>query len=83
MRFVVHTGPGQVELNYLWLPTWIGMNKLIKEEMEAALAEKVEGRPLTEETLDEVHAEVVDWLSKRFGSMPGLFDYLDAIKHVR
>ncbi len=83
MRFVVHTGPGQVELNYLWLPTWIGMNKQIKEEMEAALAEKVEGRPLTEDTLDEVHTEVVDWLSKRFTSLPGLFDYLDAVKHVR
>jgi hypothetical protein len=59
------------------------MNKQLKEEMEAALASTIEGRPLTEEVLDQVHDEVIDWISKKFVTLPGLFEYLDAIKHVR
>ena len=83
MRTVVVTGPGVVELAYTWLPTWIGINASLKKEIEAALAEGIVGRALTEEVLDQIHEEVVDFLAKRFPYIEGLRDYLDSLKFVQ
>jgi len=82
MRLVVSPETGVVELNYTWLPTWIGINTPLKNELEKALADKLVGKPLTEEVLDEAHDLVVDFFAQRFPSMKGLRDYLDSLKFV-
>lgn len=81
MRAVVRTAPGVVELNWTWLPTWIGMNAQLKKELEERLAPKLEGRPL-EEALDDAHEMVIEFLVEKFPALKGMRDYLDALKYV-
>lgn len=82
MRLVVATGRGQVELSYMWLPTWIGLNGALKNELEGAVRHQIEGKPLDEETLDMAHEAVMSFLEAKF-PIEGLRDYLDALKFVR
>lgn len=82
MRFVSVPEPGVVELNYTWLPTWIGMNNTLKEQIEQRLGPDFVGRAMTEEVLDELHQRVVALLVEMHPGLPGLRDYLDAIKYV-
>lgn len=82
MRAVVAIGPGELELNYMMLPTFIGMNATLKKEIELALKPKIEGQPWTDGSLDQAHDLVVDFLVKRFAAIPGLRDYLEALKYV-
>ena len=82
MKLVVHTSPGKVELAYTWLPTWLGMNSAIHEEIGQALRKKLVGLPITEKTLDDAHDMVIDFLVERFPGIAGLRDCLDSIKYV-
>lgn len=83
MRLVHLTSPGRLELNFMWLPTWLGINKEAKESIEGALRSKVAGTPATEEHLDEINEEVLELLATRYSSIEGLRDYLDGLKFVR
>lgn len=82
MRVVVATGPGELELNYMMLPTFIGMNALLKKELEAKLRPQIEGQPWTESSLDQIHDLVIDFLVERFSALTGLRDYLEGIKYL-
>ncbi len=82
MRTVIRTAPGVVELNWMWLPTFIGMNAQLKTEIEERLKPKLEGQPLTGDTLDKAHTEVISFLLEKFPDIKGLNDYLDALKYV-
>lgn len=82
MRAVVHVGNGVVELNYMWLPTAIGMNSLLKQEIEKALADRLQGLPLDDHGLDQAHAVVVEFLEKKFPEIEGLPRFLDAMKYL-
>lgn len=82
MRTIVVTDPGVVELNFMWLPTFIGMNNRLKIEIEEKLKAKIVGKEITEESLDEINLEVMDFLIKKF-PISGLGDYLIALKSVR
>jgi len=82
MRFVERTAPGQLSLNYMWLPTWVGMNSALVAEIEAKISPAIVGRPIDEETLQLAHDAVLDALVERFPEQHGLFDYLDGIKYV-
>ena len=81
MRFI-HVVDRTVELNYMWLPTWLGQNMKFKREMEEALGSRIRGMELTEENLDKIQDMVLDYIVKKF-PIPGLFDYLDGLKFVR
>jgi len=83
MRTVVITSPGVLELNFMWLPTWIGSNGQLKKRLEEELKDKVVGRPLTENELDEINEEVIALLEKLNPSVEGLRDYLDGLKFVK
>lgn len=83
MRAVVHTEEGILELNWMWLPTWIGMNANLKASIEKELAEKVVGLSITEDNLDYIHGLVVDYLVKQNTFVEGLRDYLDSLKFVQ
>lgn len=82
MRLVDRTAPGQVGFNYMWAPTWIGMNSQLVREIDEHLATVLVGRELTEDTLDLGHQTVLAFLESKFGNINGLFDYLDGLKYV-
>lgn len=82
MRVVVATAPGELELNYMMLPTFIGMNALLKKDLETTLKSKIEGQPWTESALDHAHDLVIDFLVEKFASLKGLRDYLESIKYL-
>lgn len=83
MRTVVVTAPGVLELNFMWLPTWIGSNAMIKKRLEEMLSESVVGRELTEANLDEINELVIEALEELNPSVEGLRDYLDGLKFVK
>jgi hypothetical protein len=83
MRLIERSGHGQLDLQFLWLPTWIGINSALKEEIERHMNPLFVGKDLTEDTLNEAHDALVDFLQKKFPNLPGLSDYLDALKFVR
>lgn len=75
--------PGVVELNYMWLPTFLGMNSRLKQDIEKELGPKFQGRALDENFLNEADEIIVDFILKKFPNIVGLRDYLDAIKFVQ
>jgi hypothetical protein len=86
MRLVQATDEGVVELAFMWLPTFIGMNAKKLQEVEEKLKDKLEafkGKPFTEEVLDELHDLLLDFLEEEYRGIDGLRDYLDAIKYVQ
>lgn len=82
MRVVVPTATGVLELNWQWLPTWLGVNGVIRREMQDAIAKKVEGKPMTQEVLDEAQEEVIAFLEERFPAIEGMRQFLDALKYI-
>lgn len=82
MRAVVVISPGEVELNYMLLPTFIGINALLKKELEDTLKPLIEGQEWSERTLDLAHDLVLDFLVGKFPALHGLRDYLDGLKYV-
>ena len=82
MRFVDRTAPGKLELNFMWLPTWIGMNEALIRDLEKELSETIVGRDLTEELLDEAHQKILQLLVDKFPQVVGMFEYLEGIKFV-
>lgn len=82
MRAVVATDSGVLEINWMWLPTFVGLNAALKAELEKELAAKLEGAELTEASLDRAHMLVVQYLEKKFPALKGIENYLDALKYV-
>lgn len=81
MRVVTVNGR-VVELNYMWLPTWLGQNALFKQQLESDLREQIEGLELTERNLDKIHTMVLNYIVEKNQHVEGLFDYLDGLKFV-
>jgi len=82
MRLVDRTGPGTLGLNFMWLPTWVGMNTQLIKEIESAISVEIVGKPLDEGTLDAAHYAVLEFLGNKFPHIKGMFDYLDGVKFV-
>ena len=82
MRLVTVTG-NVVELNYMWLPTWIGQNAQLKRDLEKYMRPLVEGRELTDVTLQDVDELILGYLEEKYPYVEGLRDYLDGLKFVR
>lgn len=82
MRTVVAVEEGVVEVNWMWLPSFIGMNSAVKLELEKELASNIEGCPLTDLVLDRAHDLVVAFLQQKFSSLQGLDDFLNSLKYV-
>jgi hypothetical protein len=78
---LVHVVDKSVELNYMWLPTWLGQNTRFKQQLEKDLAPKIQGMELTEKNLDEISDMVLEYIVEKH-PISGLFDYLDGLKFV-
>lgn len=82
MRLIYISGPGEICLNYMWLPSWLGMSSQIKADIEKDLQQSLCGMPMDDAGLDKAHTLVLDYLEKKFPSIVGFRDYLDAVKFV-
>jgi hypothetical protein len=82
MRAVVAVERGVIELNYMWLPTCVGMNAVLKQEMERELNSALCGRVLDDAALDEAHDLVVAFIEKKFPVIRGVERYLDGMKFL-
>ncbi len=82
MRTVTVTEEGVVELAFMWLPVFFGINSALRQDMESSLKGKIEGRPLTEELLDEADNLVIEFIEAKFPHIKGIRDYLEALKYV-
>jgi hypothetical protein len=82
MRLVVQTEPKVLELNYSWLPTWLGINNQFKNEMEKRLKDQIVGLTLDEMGLEKAHRLVLDYICEKNPGIKGLYEYLDALKYV-
>lgn len=80
MLFVVPAQPGVLEISYMWLPTWIGMNTAVMKDIEEHVTRAFVGKEAKEE---EVHEEVLNYICTRFKELTGLREYLSAIKYVQ
>lgn len=81
MRLVAVNGR-VVELNYMWLPTWLGQNAQFKQQLEMDLRSKIEGLELTENNLDKISTMVLGYIVEKHPHVDGLWDYLDGLKFV-
>ncbi len=83
MRTVTSPEPGVIEVNWMWLPTFIGLNKTLLEQLEGEVGKHMIGKDLTEEALDEANELVVDFLVRMNPAIEGLREYLDGLKFVQ
>jgi hypothetical protein len=81
MRLVNLAKDGAVELNWMWLPTFIGQNYLVLKELEKIWRQNFNKAPRTNETLDAISDFTVRWLCDKF-KIPGLDKYLEGLKYV-
>ncbi len=83
MLFVIRTSPGVVELNFMWLPTFLGMDPILRRDIEKELAPMLEKKEMTDEVLQAASDRAIEFICDRYHALPGLRDYLDALKFVQ
>lgn len=83
MRAVTSPEPGVVEINWQWLPTFLGMNRELIQQIEQGVKDSIQGQDLTEENLDRFHDMIIDAIVALFPRIEGLRDFLDGLKYVR
>lgn len=83
MFAIIRTAPGVVELNFMWLPAFIAYDNILKKRIEETLAPQLVGKDLNDDTLQWAHDEALDIICKAHHAIPGLRDYLDAMKFVQ
>lgn len=73
---------GVLELNWMWLPTFIGQNYLIMKELQEEWKKTFGGGILsTPMVLDQIHRWTLNWICEKF-PIEGLRDYLVGIEKV-
>lgn len=82
MLAVVHSEHGVVEVNYMWLPSWLGMNSVLMKELGEHLRGKAEGKELSQSTLLELHYELLRYLDEKFPDIKGLSACLQGLQNV-
>jgi len=76
VRVIVQTDEA-TEVNWMWLPSWVGMNRALLERMQEELGEVLVGK-----TLDQANTCIVAWLQEQFPHIKGIDQYLAALEHV-
>ena len=84
MQLFVRTAPGQYELNFMWLPTWLGLNTTVYAELSRELEQVfVPGRVVDNQLLGEAEQVLYQFMARRFPDIEGLQDFLDGLKFVQ
>ena len=82
MRLISVSGSA-VEVNYMFLPTFLGLNSLLLQEMEKEIGPMLVGKEPSDDVLDAAHDAILDFIEKKFPDIEGLRDYLDAMKFIQ
>jgi hypothetical protein len=82
MRLFTQVQPGVLELNWMWLPTWLGLNTALKQELDKELNEHFLRKELTSTTLDMLDEYVINFLVTKFPEVGGLAAYLRNLPDV-
>ena len=77
MRAIIKNKEGHHELNWMWMPSFIGHNRRLKMKMDEKLSEHLVGK-----TLDQCHELILDWIQAEFPRITGLRQYLSGLAHV-
>ena len=83
MDLVVPSVDGGLEINFSWLPTWLGLNQPMLKVLDAGLQEAFQGRKFTPELMVEMNQKVIELLTQEFPAIKGLDKLLSALAHVR
>jgi len=79
---VSHDDPTVIELNWMWLPSFIGQNHYLMDMLQRELTQKFGGQAITDEKLDAIHCFVLNWLQAKF-EIEGVREYLSGIARVK
>lgn len=82
MRTVVPVDRGVIELNWMWLPAFIGMDSVVRRDLQKQVIGLFEGKDLTDSVLHDAHCFVVGFLCSKYPAVDGLDLYLDALKFI-
>lgn len=84
MRLVYQTKDSRnsLELAWTWLPTWLGMNPVFKNELEKEVLDEFSGQVINDDTLEKVHEFVITRICSRYPDITGLSEYLHAVEKV-
>lgn len=86
MRLVVETDPGVVELNWVWLPTWMGQNTVFKRQVEehvqAWLAQQPQPVKIDTKLLNDLDDLIAAYIHKTFPEPKGLMKFLEGLAYV-
>ena len=83
MDLVIPTGDGNVEINFSWLPTWLGLNQPMLSQISSKMFESFVGRTIDAECIAQMNTEVIRLLCEEFSAINGLDTLLKALEHVR
>jgi hypothetical protein len=81
---LVQVRDGVLEIRWTWLPFWLAVNPVMKQDLEKEIRDSVilGGVGPTAPDMDALHDFVVARLQKLFPSHPGLAEYLDGVKYI-
>jgi hypothetical protein len=83
LRLVVATDPETVEINYTWLPTWLGLNEQLLRKLADRIRPVVVGRPLDDATLALAECTLIMLLMDEFSYIEGLEEVLRSVHNVK
>lgn len=79
MLLVQEVEPGKIELTWMWLPTWLGINADLKRQLEAHVTKEFVGQKAT---LDVLHHVVIEFFCAKFPEVRGLREYLRGVEKI-
>jgi hypothetical protein len=83
MRLIVQIEPGVAEVNWTWLPSWLGLNSMFLKQLGEHLKPQLLNLRLDQGTLDLGHELAKNYIVSCFPNIEGLAGYLDAIRLVK
>lgn len=78
MHAVTSPEPGVLEVNYMWLPAWIGINTPLLTEMGEVVRQATVGKTLHAAVVAG-HDAVVNFVVNKHPEIKGLRQYLNAM----
>jgi hypothetical protein len=73
--------PNIIELNWMWLPVFIGQNNSLLRALHHDLMAEFKEQEITPEILDQLHEYVIQWLCSRV-PVKGLDLYLRGVEGI-
>ena len=82
IRLIVGTDPQTVEINYTWLPTWLGLNEQLISKLADRIRPLAVGRVIDDDTLTVLENRLILLLVQEFPYIEGLDVLLRAVHNI-